>query len=291
MVVRRNGISVQELYDTLPFTSKLIDTVILELSRSKLLQLSKGNTKPMPKAWDILEPYRVKRAVILAAGKGSRMLPETTTTPKPMVYVGKKRIVETQLDALLAAGITDITIVRGYRGEVFDELIEKYPNLQFVDNTIRLDTPGVIVSVFLAKQKLTNSYLIEGDLYINNPDVIRPYEYHSSFCGIRGHVNDDWYYVAKKNGTISKLALGTRENDYLFVGIMYWTPEAAARLGIEIDCVMQNFDKHKGDAETVLYEKTFKSIDVYSRAINPNDVVEIDTYEELQSLRASEGEL
>ena len=73
-----------------------------------------------------LEPYRVKRAIILAAGFGSRMMTATADRPKPLVTVNGVRILETLLDALVAVGIRDITVVRGYRKECFDALLEKY---------------------------------------------------------------------------------------------------------------------------------------------------------------------
>ena len=54
---------------------------------------------------EMLEPYRVKRAVFLAAGFGSRMVPITLNTPKPLVKVNGKRMIDTLLDAVIAAGI------------------------------------------------------------------------------------------------------------------------------------------------------------------------------------------
>ena len=48
---------------------------------------------------DALEPYRVKRAIFVAAGFGSRMVPITLNTPKPLVRVNGTRIIDTLLDA------------------------------------------------------------------------------------------------------------------------------------------------------------------------------------------------
>ena len=48
-----------------------------------------------------LEPYRVKRAIFIAAGFGSRLVPITFNTPKPLVRVHGKRIIDTLLDACL----------------------------------------------------------------------------------------------------------------------------------------------------------------------------------------------
>ena len=77
---------------------------------------------------DVLEPYRVRRAVFIAAGFGSRLVPITLNTPKPLVRVKEKRIIETLLDAVVAAGIKEIYIVRGYFAEQFDVLLNKYPS-------------------------------------------------------------------------------------------------------------------------------------------------------------------
>ena len=55
------------------------------------------------------------KAIILAAGHGSRLLPLTLTTPKCLVQVGGRAILDHQLDALAAVGFTSAVIVGGYR--------------------------------------------------------------------------------------------------------------------------------------------------------------------------------
>ena len=69
---------------------------------------------------DALEPYRAKRAIFIAAGFGSRLVPLTFNTPKPLVRVHGKRMIDTLIDACLEAGINEIYIVRGYLSEQFD---------------------------------------------------------------------------------------------------------------------------------------------------------------------------
>lgn len=71
--------------------------------------------KLIDKGMAALEPYKVKKAVILAAGFGSRKMPATAEHPKPMVTVNGRRIISTLLDALRDAGVKDITIVREYK--------------------------------------------------------------------------------------------------------------------------------------------------------------------------------
>ena len=61
----------------------------------------------------VLKQYQVKRAIIMAAGFGSRMVPVTLTTPKPLVKVNGIRIIDRLIDALLEKGIAEIIVVRG----------------------------------------------------------------------------------------------------------------------------------------------------------------------------------
>ena len=81
-----------------------------------------------------LEPYRVRRAIFIAAGFGSRLVPITLNTPKPLVRVRGQRIIDSLLDAVVAAGIEEIYIIRGYLSEQFDQLLYKYPNIKFIEN-------------------------------------------------------------------------------------------------------------------------------------------------------------
>lgn len=55
------------------------------------------------------------RAIILAAGQGTRLLPFTRDHPKCLVPVGGKAILDHQLDALAANGIADVLVIGGYR--------------------------------------------------------------------------------------------------------------------------------------------------------------------------------
>jgi len=61
-----------------------------------------------------------RRALILAAGRGARLMPLTAEQPKPMVVVGKRPMLEHILRGLRAAGIDDAVIVHGYRGDVIE---------------------------------------------------------------------------------------------------------------------------------------------------------------------------
>src|SRR6266498_2430669 len=60
------------------------------------------------------------KAVILAAGKGTRMKELTDELPKPMLQVHGKPILEHLLNGLLGAGIREVFIVTGYKAEALE---------------------------------------------------------------------------------------------------------------------------------------------------------------------------
>ena len=126
-----------------------------------------------------LEPYRVKRAVFIAAGFGARLVPITLNTPKPLVRVKGVRMIDTLLDAVVAAGIEEIIIVRGYLGEQFDQLKYKYPQIQFLENPLYNEANN-ISSAMIARYLMQNAYVFEADLVLYNPALITKYQ-NSSF--------------------------------------------------------------------------------------------------------------
>lgn len=234
----------------------------------------------------VLEPYKVKRAVILAAGFGSRMMPATADRPKPMVTVNGRRIISTLLDALLAAGVDDITIVRGYKKKRFDELLTDYPDLHFIDND-EYDKYNNISSALLVKDAFQGGcYLCEADLYITNPNIITPYQYRSNILGSYSIETDDWSFKADNDGMISIYQKGNT-NCWNYYGISYWTAEDCNRLNHDWKEI---FSTDKG--KDVFWEQIplqLKRRD-YCVAVRPcrkQDIMEIDNYYELQQLDPS----
>jgi choline kinase len=65
----------------------------------------------------------IERAIILAAGKGSRLLPLTADRPKCLIELSGRTLLEWQLDSLVEAGVTEIFVVSGFRPDMVDEVI------------------------------------------------------------------------------------------------------------------------------------------------------------------------
>ncbi|WP_370777366.1 sugar phosphate nucleotidyltransferase [Holdemania massiliensis] len=228
-----------------------------------------------------LEPYRVKRAVFIAAGFGSRLVPITLNTPKPLVRVNGKRIIDGLLDAVIAAGIEEIIIVRGYLAEQFDQLLYKYPMIKFIENPL-FNEANNISSAMCARYMLSNAYVFEADLLISNSAIIRKYHYASNFLGIKIDRSDDWCF-ATKNGIITEQRIGGVDC-YQEVGISYWNDVDGKKLAEHIKAAYEQPGGKERYWDQVPFVVFNGEYDVEIRECKAEDIVEIDTFRELKMI-------
>ncbi len=228
---------------------------------------------------------KVQRAVIMAAGLGSRMAPITDRVPKPLVKIHGKAIVEGLLDAVLAAGIEEIYLIRGYRGEQFDELLLRYPMLKFIENP-DFRTANNISSVVCAGELLKNAYLMEGDLLLHNPGLITSYQEESNYLAIPVEETDDWCFYLDGEGYIREMAVGGKHCMQM-VGISYWTEADGKRLAERARKLYNEEGKKDIFWDQIALEEFLPEFRVSVRECSRDDVVEIDTLAELQALDAS----
>lgn len=228
-----------------------------------------------------LEPYKVKRAVFIAAGFGARLVPITLNTPKPLVRVKGTRMIDTLLDAVVAAGIEEIIIVRGYLGEQFDQLLYKYPNIKFVENPFYNEANN-ISSALLVRDLLQNAYVLEADLVLSNPALITKYQYTSNYLGVPTDLTDDWCFETK-NRVITKVKVGGNNCHHMF-GISYWTEEAGAKLCDDIKKVYEMPGGKERYWDQVPLEYCLRNYTVEVRECTFNDIVEIDSFADLKKI-------
>lgn len=255
-----------------------INKVMKELADLKLVD---GGAITMA-GLDALEPYRAKRAVFVAAGFGSRLVPVTLNTPKPLVRVNGKRIIDSLIDACLDAGISEIYIVRGYLAEQFDQLLYKYPMIRFLENPAYNEANN-ISSAMVARYLMQNSYVLEADLLVSNPSIIRKYHYRSSVLGIWKDRTDDWCLNVDKDGCVEEEKVGGL-NTYQMVGVYYFNAADGAKLSEHIKAAYEAPGGKERYWETVpnqVYKGQYR-IEVVP--CKDEDIVEIDTFRELKMI-------
>ena len=235
-----------------------------------------------------LEPYRARRAVFFAAGFGSRMLPITVNTPKPLVRVHGKRFIERLIDAVLAAGIEEIYVIRGYLPDEFDVLLKQYPGIRFIDNPIFAETNNISSAVAAVKavpECFQNAYAFESDLYLTDPRYISKYQYRSSYLGFPVDETLDWYFETDESGRITKLAKDLGRDCWQMVGLSYWTAEDGAKLVRDLPVAFEMSDENRQIFwDDVPCRVLAENYDVHVRECDPSHIIEIDSFAELQEV-------
>lgn len=233
------------------------------------------------KGLEELKPYEVKRAIIMAAGFGSRLVPITLNTPKPLVRVKGVRLIDTLINAIVEAGIEEIFVIRGYLKEQFDQLLYDYPMIKFIDNPYYNEANN-IGSLLCAGDLLKNSYVLEGDLLLSNKKLIKKYQYRSNFLAIPMEKTNDWCFHLE-NGIIKTVGIGG-ENCHQIVGISYWTEEDGARFAQHIKEVYNSPGGKECYMSQVVFVKHAGEYAITVRECAVDDIVEIDTFNELKAI-------
>ena len=232
---------------------------------------------------------RVKKAIIMAAGKGERLAPVTHDTPKPLVTVNGVRMIDTIIDGLHANGINEIHIVTGYMMERFSELLNKYPDLDLISNQFYTEYNN-ISSLYVAREHLKHGdcMILDGDLVISDNSVLHAEFERSGYNAIWTEEHtDEWLMQLDDEEYVKSCSRTGGEKGWILFSISRWAEEDARKLGKYLE---YEFD-HAGNRDLYWDDVAlFRHPDKFRLGITPMErgkVVEIDSYEELVQADAS----
>ena len=234
-------------------------------------------------------PYIAERAIVLAAGRGERMRPLTDETPKPLVRVGERRIIDTLLSALVAADYPEIYVVRGYLSEKFEALKEEYPMIRFIDNP-HWHEANNIASLLAVGDLVENAMIVEGDLFLQKTALLCREQPGTNYLAIPVEETDDWCFFPDEEGVIRRMAVGGKEC-WKMVGISYWTPKDGRKLSESLQRLYETPGGSERYWDEAALSADIEDFCVRVRACSEKDVQEIDTVEELETLRRKYGEM
>lgn len=204
--------------------------------------------------------HKVERAVIMAAGKGTRMYPLTESTPKPLIPVFNEPIIERTIKALKKKGINEIYIVVGYLAEKFNYLKNKY-NVELINNPL-YDTCNNISSLYAARDHIKNSVILEGDIWIENDELIKTEFDYSGYTSIPSNKpTNEWLQTVDSSDFMISCSRTGGSFGWILYGISYWSEEDAVKLAEDIETEFiknKNTEIYWDDVAIFCYPEKYK---------------------------------
>lgn len=220
------------------------------------------------------------RAILLAAGMGTRLRPLTLDTPKSLVEVNGKPMLETQIEFLKAKGINEIIVVTGYLNKKFEYLKDKY-EVKLVHND-KYDIYNNIYTMSLVKDYLPDSYVIDADIYLHNNFIDENIDKSTYFSGYKEGFKGEWILEFDDENKVHSIRVGD-DKGYILCGVSYWNEEDGNIIIERLEEVINN-----GDFENLYWDDIVKNniekLDVRIKKIKSDDCFEIDSLEDLNKV-------
>ena len=224
-----------------------------------------------------------KRAIVLAAGFGMRMVPINTEMPKGLLEVNGEPLIERIIKQLHEVGIQEIYVIVGFMKEKYEYLMDEY-GVELVVNP-DYAAKNNLHSLRLVKEHLENAYIVPCDIWCDR----NPFHRHELYS---------WYMVSdlvenesnvRVNRKMELVTVPENVGGNAMIGISYLTKEDSDSVSARIEELCKNPQYDGSFWEEALYNKD--RMIVTARVVHSADVVEINTYEQLREIDSDSNQL
>lgn len=230
-----------------------------------------------------LKENNVDNAIIMAAGLSSRFAPLSFEKPKGLLEVKGEILIERQIRQLQEAGIKDITIVVGYKKEMFYYLKDKF-NVDIVINN-EYNIRNNNSTLYAVKERLKNTYICSSDNYFTN-NVFESYVPESYYSAVyeEGYT-DEYCITTDDNDIINKVTVGG-SNSWVMLGHAYFSKNFSHKFVEILEKVYNNPDVDKMLWEDI-YINHLNELPMKIKKYKKDEILEFDSLEDLRKFDKS----
>ena len=272
----RTPITQRLIADTINCSLGIVNSSIVELKKKGYIT---NNYELTQEGLNVLEPYKVKNAIILAAGMSTRFAPVSYEMPKGLIAVKNEKMVERLIRQLQEAGVNEIVMVVGYMMDKFFYLREKFGVKLVVNNEYA--TKNTHSSIYAARDYLANTYIVCSDNYYPK-NMFHSYEYRAFYCSIylpgksyveRGFVLDNDNLVIDTNKP--------SVDQWIMYGHAYYSQEFTDKFKPILESYYGRPDIDYMYWETI-YSENLDELKMWALKCTDEDILEFDSMEELK---------
>lgn len=226
-----------------------------------------------------MEPYKVKNAIILAAGMSTRFIPVSYEIPKGLISVKGDIMIERIIEQLKQTGIEEIIVVVGYMMEKFFYLRDKYGVKLVVNNEFA--SKNTHSSIYVSRDYLSNTYICCSDNYYPK-NMFHRYEYRAYYCSV--YVPGTSYVERAFQFDNSGLIYDTNKpskDQWVMYGHAYFDADFTEKF----KPILEDYFGRPGIEymywETI-YAENVGQLPMWIKQCSNNDILEFDSMEELK---------
>lgn len=234
-------------------------------------------------AEDLFFDRQPKRAIILAAGFGLRMVPINTEISKALLEIDGERLIERLIKQLHKVGIYEIYIVVGYMKDEFNYLVQKY-GVHLIFNKY-YSNKNNLFSLYKACEYLDNAYIVPCDIWCSKNPFNKQELY--SWYMVSDLIDNDSDIRINRKMELVKTSDDNGGNS--MVGISYLTRDIAVLVKDRIKKLVNDKQYDNSFWEEALFDD--HKMKVFANVTHSADVFEINTYEQLREIDAESNQL
>jgi len=234
----------------------------------------------------------IGKAIILSAGKGSRLLPLTAERPKCLIDLNGRSLLEWQLDALQGAGIADIVVVTGFAEETVAEVVARRSGVRTLFNPF-YHVADNLGSVWMARCDLDrDTLLLNGDTLISPRLLARVLEARSGPIAVtvdeKESYDSDDMKVLRDGDRLLRIGKALEAGRYNAesIGLLAFRGEGPALFAGQVDDMMRQPDGTRRWYLRAIDALAQSGADVRTVSIKGEEWQEVDFPEDVEAAKA-----